>query len=82
MDKIPFMKARYTASGYCNAGPALPPYHYISPERTDWTLRYNLDNGDIQKDKAPTYAQIVDETIAAEAIAKVGGATEIGGCKL
>ncbi len=33
MDKIPFMKARYTASGYCNAGPALPPYHYISPER-------------------------------------------------
>lgn len=34
MDKIPFMKARYTASGYVNAGPALPPYHYLSPERT------------------------------------------------
>jgi len=54
----------------------------FAPERTTWTLAYNLENGDIQKDKAPTYAQIVDETIAAEAIAKVGGAVEIGGCRL
>ena len=45
-------------------------------------LAYNLENGDIQKDKAPTYAQIVDETIAAEAIAKIGGPVEIGGCRL
>ncbi len=54
----------------------------FAPERTEWTLAYNLENGDIQKDKAPTYAQIVDETIAAEAIAKIGGPVEIGGCRL
>lgn len=33
MDKIPFMKARYSASGYVNAGPALPPYHHLAPDR-------------------------------------------------
>ena len=57
-----------------NAGFARP--------RTEWTLRYNIENGDIQKERTPTYEQIVDEAIAAEAIAKAGGATEINGCKL
>jgi 4-(2-carboxyphenyl)-2-oxobut-3-enoate aldolase len=33
LDKIPFMKARFAAAGYLKPGPALPPYHYLSPER-------------------------------------------------
>ena len=32
-DKIPFMKARFTAAGYLKPGPALPPYTYLSEER-------------------------------------------------
>jgi len=35
VDKIPFMKARFAAAGYLKPGPALPPYHYISPARVE-----------------------------------------------
>lgn len=33
VDKIPFMKARFTAAGYMTPGPSLPPYHELTPER-------------------------------------------------
>lgn len=34
-DKIAFMKARFAAAGYLDPGPALPPYHHLSPERLE-----------------------------------------------
>jgi len=49
--------------------------------RTDWTIQNSVDNGDIDPGKKPAYAQVVEEKLAAEAVAAAGGPTVIGNCK-
>jgi NitT/TauT family transport system substrate-binding protein len=50
--------------------------------RAEWTIDYDTQTGDIPADTKPTYEQLADESIAKDALAKVGGPTEIDGCKL
>jgi hypothetical protein len=50
-------------------------------ERTEWSIQNSVDNGDIQPDKKPTYEQVVNSTLADEALASLGGPTSIGACK-
>ena len=49
--------------------------------RTEWSIQNSVDNGDIQPDKKPTYEQVVNSTLADEALASLGGPTSIGSCK-
>lgn len=50
--------------------------------RTEWSIQNSIDSGDLEAGKRPTYEQIVDESIANEALAKVGGPIQIGNCKM
>jgi ABC-type nitrate/sulfonate/bicarbonate transport system substrate-binding protein len=50
-------------------------------ERTEWSIQNSVDNGDIQSDKKPTYEQVVNPTLAQEALTMLGGPTQIGACK-
>jgi NitT/TauT family transport system substrate-binding protein len=54
----------------------------FDPARAEWTIQNNVEIGDIPAETVPTYEQLVDESIAKEAVEKAGGPTEIGGCKL
>jgi ABC-type nitrate/sulfonate/bicarbonate transport system substrate-binding protein len=49
--------------------------------RTEWSIQNSVDNGDIQPDKKPTYEQVVNPTLAQEALGMLGGPTQIGACK-
>jgi ABC-type nitrate/sulfonate/bicarbonate transport system substrate-binding protein len=49
-------------------------------ERTEWTIDNAIENGDIPRDKRPTYDQIVDIKLGEEALALVGGPVKIGAC--
>jgi len=51
-------------------------------DQTEWAIRHNIEAGDIQKGATPTYEQMVDETIAADALKRLGGRAEIGQCRL
>lgn len=49
-------------------------------ERTEWSIDNAIDNGDIQRDKRPTYDQVVDVRLGEEALALVGGPVKLGAC--
>lgn len=51
-------------------------------ERVEWAVNHSIENGDIVKEKRPTYEQIVDDSIPTAALAKLGGPVEIGNCNL
>jgi hypothetical protein len=48
----------------------------------EWTARNNVEIGDIPADRNLQYEELVDESIAREAVAKAGGPVEINGCNL
>ena len=50
-------------------------------QRTEWSIRNSIENGDIDAGKKPTYEQIVDEKLGADALAAAGGPVTIGACK-
>jgi len=50
--------------------------------RTAWTAQYTVDSGDVPPEKKTTYDQLVDQAIADAAVAKAGGPTTAGACKL
>jgi len=50
-------------------------------ERTEWSHQNNIDIGDIEPDKKLTFEQIVDMSIAKDAVEKTGGRVTIGNCK-
>jgi len=50
-------------------------------ERTEWTHQNSIDIGDIEPDKKLTFEQIVDLSIARDAVEKAGGHVTIGNCK-
>lgn len=52
----------------------------FSKERTEWSIENGIENGDIQADKKPTYEQVVDVKLGAEALKAAGGPTKIRGC--
>src|SRR6266567_3641089 len=52
----------------------------FSRERTEWSIDNGIENGDIQADKKPTYEQVVDVKLGAEALKAAGGPTKIRGC--
>ncbi len=52
----------------------------FSKERTEWSIQNGIENGDIQADKKPTYEQVVDVKLGAEALKAAGGPTKIRGC--
>lgn len=49
-------------------------------ERTEWSIDNAIDNGDIQREKRPTYDQVVDVKLGEEALALVGGPVKLAGC--
>ncbi|MGQ7792198.1 ABC transporter substrate-binding protein [Faunimonas sp. B44] len=50
--------------------------------RTEWSANFGVEIGDIPAESKPSYEQIVDESVAKEAVERAGGETEINGCKL
>jgi NitT/TauT family transport system substrate-binding protein len=52
----------------------------FSRDRTEWSIQNGIENGDIQPDKKPTYDQVVDVKLGAEALKAAGGPTKIKGC--
>lgn len=49
-------------------------------QRTEWSIQYAIDNGDIDQGKHPTYDDIVDTKLAEDALAAAGGPTKINNC--
>ena len=49
--------------------------------RTQWTINNDVMHGDIDAAKKPSVDDVIDEKLAAEAVAAVGGPVTIGGCK-
>ena len=49
--------------------------------RTQWTINNDVMHGDIDAAKKPSVDDVIDEELAAEAVAAVGGPVTIGGCK-
>jgi len=49
--------------------------------RTQWTIDNDVMHGDIDAAKKPSVDDVIDEELAAEAVAAVGGPVTIGGCK-
>jgi len=49
-------------------------------QRTEWSIQYAIDNGDIDAGKHPTYDDIVDSKLAEEALAAAGGPAKINNC--
>jgi NitT/TauT family transport system substrate-binding protein len=50
--------------------------------RAEWSIDNSVRNGDVEEAKKPTFEQLADLSISADALAKVGGPIEIGKCKL
>ena len=48
--------------------------------RTEWSIQYAIDNGDIDQGKHSTYDDIVDTKLADDALAAAGGPTKINNC--
>jgi ABC-type nitrate/sulfonate/bicarbonate transport system substrate-binding protein len=48
--------------------------------RTEWSIQYAIDAGDIDAGKHPTFDNIVDTKLADEALAAIGGPTTINNC--
>lgn len=53
----------------------------ITRARTEWTIKYDKDNGDIQAATLPAFDQVVDLDLANQAVAAAGGPATIGACK-
>jgi NitT/TauT family transport system substrate-binding protein len=49
--------------------------------RTQWTIDNDVTHGDIDAAKKPSVDDVIDEKLAAEALAAAGGRVTIGGCK-
>jgi len=52
----------------------------FNPERTKWTIDYDVSTGDIAADHKPTFEQVVDMKLATEAVEAAGGRVTIGKC--
>jgi NitT/TauT family transport system substrate-binding protein len=52
----------------------------FNPDRTQWTTDNDAANGYIDPAKKPTFDQVVDTKLAAEAVAAAGGRVTIGKC--
>jgi hypothetical protein len=50
--------------------------------RAEWSIENSVRNGDVEEAKKPTFEQLADLSISADALKKVGGPIEIGKCKL
>jgi len=50
--------------------------------RAEWSIENSVRNGDVEEAKKPSFEQLADVSISADALAKVGGPIEIGNCKL
>jgi ABC-type nitrate/sulfonate/bicarbonate transport system substrate-binding protein len=53
----------------------------VNRQRTEWSIQNAVDNGDIEPAKKPGFEQVVDESLALEAMAKLGGPKSFGACK-
>jgi NitT/TauT family transport system substrate-binding protein len=53
----------------------------VNRQRTEWSIDNAVANGDIEPAKKPSFEQVVDESLAREAMAKIGGPTSFGACK-
>ena len=53
----------------------------FNKDRINWTLDNDVANGDIEAAKKPTFEQVVDLSLANEALEAAGGETTINGCK-
>ena len=53
----------------------------FDPVRTQWSIDNSVENGDIEKDKAPKVEQVANLALAREAVDAAGGAVTIGNCK-
>ena len=54
----------------------------FDPERIAWTMQNDVDNGDVPADKKLGFDQIVELSLAKEAVEAAGGAKAYGACKL
>jgi NitT/TauT family transport system substrate-binding protein len=53
----------------------------VNRQRTEWSIDNAVANGDIEPAKKPSFEQVVDESLAKEAMARLGGPVTIGNCK-
>ena len=53
----------------------------FDPERSQWTIDYNVSTGDVEADKKPKVDQVADIKLASEAVELAGGRVVIGNCK-
>ena len=49
-------------------------------QRTEWSAENSVATGDIEKDKKPSFEQVVELSLATEAVELAGGRTKIGNC--
>ncbi len=54
----------------------------LDEARAEWSAENSVRNGDVPADKKPSFEQIADTSISADALAKVGGPIEIGRCRM
>jgi NitT/TauT family transport system substrate-binding protein len=53
----------------------------FDPIRTQWSIDNSVENGDIDKDKAPKVEQVANMALAQEAVDAAGGPVSLGNCK-
>jgi len=53
----------------------------FDPKRTEFTVKMDVAAGDIEAAKKPSFEQVVDMSLAKEAVAAAGGRVTIGNCK-
>jgi NitT/TauT family transport system substrate-binding protein len=53
----------------------------FDPKRTEFTVNMDVAAGDIEADKKPSFEQVVDMSLAKEAVEAAGGRVTIGNCK-
>jgi ABC-type nitrate/sulfonate/bicarbonate transport system substrate-binding protein len=54
----------------------------FDPARTDWTMQNSIDIGDVAEADRLSFEELVDTSIADEAVEQAGGRVEINGCSL
>ena len=52
----------------------------LAQDKTEWLIQNRIDSGDIKPEQRPRYEQVVDLSLAQEALALAGGPTTIGSC--
>jgi hypothetical protein len=53
----------------------------FTPERTQWTIDYDVSIGDLDQAHKPTVDRVFNKALAAEAVEAAGGRVTIGACK-